>query len=596
MADTIPKRLLARALDGAERPAYLVKRDGAWQATTWKAYADEVVLAARALVALGFEPGERISLLGFNRPEWTTMHLAAMAAGGASAGIYTTSSPDEIAYIVGHSDSPLILVETADQLRRVEQKRADLPRLKYVVLMRDVRVEGDKGRGVLTWEDFLSRGAAVKDREILDRIEALEPSGLASLIYTSGTTGPPKAVMLTHENLAFTANLLVEVAWSGSGIHARTLSYLPLSHIAEQMISIHGAVSAGSTVYFAESIDKVADNLKEVRPTLFFGVPRIWEKFYAGASTKLAEARGAKAGVLKWARGVGLAVHQKRASGQPLGAALSVQYELANRLVFTTVKELLGLDQASCLVSGAAPIGKEIIEFFASLDLPIQEIYGQSEDSGPTTFNRRDKLRIGSVGALLPGIEVKIAPDDEVLVRGKNVFSGYFRDPEATKTTLVDGWLHTGDLGRFDADGFLAIIGRKKDIIITAGGKNITPANIEEAIKSATPLVSACVVIGDRRKYLTALVWLEPEALARFAKEKGLGAHPATSAEVRAEVQQAVDKANQNFARVEQIKKFVIPTRPLSIDGGELTPTLKIKRNKVVEHFAGDIDGMYAGD
>jgi long-chain acyl-CoA synthetase len=599
LTESIPARLFRAAKTHPDRPAYLAKRGGAWRSTSYTQYASEVMQAARALVSLGFQPGQRICILGFNRPEWTILDLATMAAGGAPAGIYTTCSADEVHYILEHSEAPLVLVEDEGQLRKVESRRSKLPGLKHVVTMRGARLDG-AGGGVMSWEDFLARGDATHEKEVHERIEAIEPKGLATLIYTSGTTGPPKAVMLSHENLVWTADVLKDAAFADPPAGGmRTLSYLPLSHIAEQMVSVHCAVTLGNTVYFAESIDKIADNLKDCRPHLFFGVPRIWEKFHAAIGAKLAAATGAKAQIAKWARGVGAQASAARAKGQDPAGLLGLQYKLATRAVFAPTKQAIGLDQAQVLVSGAAPIAKEVLEFFASLDLFVQEIYGQSEDCGPTSFNLSRRTKLGSVGIPLPGVDVRIADDGEIMVRGKNVFLGYFKDEEATKATLTaDGWLHTGDLGKFDDDGFLWITGRKKEIIITAGGKNITPKNIEEAVKTATTVVAECVVIGDRRKYLSMLVWLEPDASKRFLDQKGGAAGDALheSPELRAEVQRAVDAANETLARVEQIKKITLCARPLSIDTGELTPTLKVKRNKVAANFAKEIDAMYEGD
>lgn len=599
MTESIPARLLRAAKTHPDRPAYLAKRGGAWRSTSYRQYAAEVMQAARALVSLGFQAGQRICILGFNRPEWTVLDLATMAAGGAPAGIYTTCSADEVHYILEHSEAPLVLVEDDAQLRKVESRRSKLPSLKHIVAMRGARLDG-AGAGVMSWDDFLARGDATQETEVHERIEAIEPKGLATLIYTSGTTGPPKAVMLSHENLVWTADTLREAAFvSPPPGGMRTLSYLPLSHIAEQMVSIHCAVTLANTVYFAESIDKIADNLKDCRPHLFFGVPRIWEKFHAAITAKLAGATGAKAQIAKWACGVGAQASAARARGQEPSGLVGLQYKLATRAVFSPTKQAIGLDEAQVLVSGAAPIAKDILEFFASLDLLVQEIYGQSEDCGPTSFNLARRTKLGSVGVPLPGIDVRIADDGEIMVRGKNVFLGYFKDEEATRATLTsEGWLHTGDLGKFDDEGFLWITGRKKEIIITAGGKNITPKNIEEAVKTATSVVAECVVIGDRRKYLSMLVWLEPDAARRFLEQKGAsGADaPHESPELRAEVQRAIDVANESLARVEQIKKMTLCARPLSIDTGELTPTLKVKRNKVAASFAKEIDAMYEGD
>jgi len=582
MPDTIPHRILRRATERPSTIAYQAKVEGRWQPTTWRTYADQIRTAARALIALGLPRGGKVSILGFNRPEWVILDHAAMMAGGAPAGIYTTCSADEVQYIVHHSESLVVLVENADQLAKIKAKRAELPLLKWIVMMKGATATG---ADVLTWEDFLAKAEGATDADVDRRLDAIEQADLATLIYTSGTTGPPKGVMLSHRNLAWTAGTLLDI--SGRPTDEVSLSYLPLSHIAEQMCTVHMPATAGSTVYFAESLEKVPENLKEARPTAFFGVPRIWEKFHAGLSSRLAQATGVKKRLAGWARGVCSRVNHLRDRGEPIPAGLAIQYKLADRLVISKIKAALGFDRAVRLYSGAAPIAPDVLEFMASIDLPIAEIYGQSEDSGPTACNLPGRTRIGTVGPVLPGIEVKIADDGEILVRGPHVFTGYFKEPEATAEALVDGWLCSGDLGAFDKDGFLSITGRKKEIIITAGGKNIAPKNIEAMIKMS-PLVGEAVVIGDRRKYLTALVTLDEVA----AKAHG----DTDSAGIRAAIQKTIDEANQQLARVEQVKKFAILARPFGIDSGELTPTMKIKRKVVAQKFAREIDQMYVDE
>lgn len=590
MADTIVHRFYETVRKRGDAPAYLVKEGGIWHATSWREYGEEVDRASQALIALGFELGQRLCILGFNRPEWVIADVATMACGGAPAGIYTSCSPEEVQYIVHHSEAPIVLVENVDQWKKIEEVRDQLPHLKHVVLMKGARVDDEM---VLGWDAFLKKGddadgSLAQEREA--RMDRLEPDQLATLIYTSGTTGPPKGVMLSHNNLAWTSRIAAQV--SALDASARSLSYLPLSHIAEQVFTIHGPISAGSTVYFAESIDKVADNLKDCRPTVFFGVPRIWEKFYAAINARLSEATGVRARLVAWARGVGVQANALKCRGEEPSGLLGVQYELAQRLVFSKLKAAVGLDQATTLVSGAAPISQEIIEFFASLDLIVQEVYGQSEDTGPTSFNLVGRTKFGSVGPAFPGVEVKIADDGEILVKGPNVFLGYFKDQAATDATLVDGYLHSGDLGKFDSDNFLHITGRKKDIIITAGGKNITPKNIESGIKNH-PLVHEAVVIGDRRKYLSAVISPDVEACEKIIKEKGWSGAPHEIPEIHDSIMEMVRDVNSKLARVEQVKKIKILPRPLSIEDGELTPTLKVKRAKVNQHFAELIDSIY---
>jgi long-chain acyl-CoA synthetase len=588
--DTIPRRLFAQAKARPDAPAFLHKVDGRYQPTSWRGYADLVRRAGKALVALGLERGGTVSILGFNRPEWTVFHVAAMAVGGAGAGIYTTSSPEEVRYIVHHAESGVVLLENEQQWKKVEQELGNLPLLRHAVLMQGAaRVDHPKA---LSWEAFLARGDEVADERFFERLDALEPGGLASLIYTSGTTGPPKGVMLSHRNLAWTADAAAGVTRATN--KDVTLSYLPLSHIAEQVFSIHGHITGGYALYFAESIDKVPDNLKEVQPTIFFGVPRIWEKFHAGVSGKLAEAPKARRLVAETAMRVAKAYHAAKNQGVMPGPLLELAHTAFDKLVFSKLKPAIGLGRARFCVSGAAPIAPAVLEFFTGLDIPIYEVYGQSEDTGPTSITRPGNAKLGTVGPPFPGVEVRFGDDGEILVRGPNVFMGYFKEPQATAEALKDGWLCSGDLGKFDESGNLVITGRKKEIIITAGGKNITPKNIEGALKEHA-LIAEAVLIGDRRKYLTALLILDAEALDRFAKEKGVPA-TADAPEVRAELSRIVDTVNSHLARVETVKKFTVLPKPFSIDGGELTPTLKVKRKVVHEKYAREIEAMYAGD
>ncbi len=583
--DTIPHRLLRQATERPSSVAYQAKVGGRWQPTTWRTFVEQVRTAARALLALGFARGSKVAILGFNRPEWVILDHAAMLAGGAAAGIYTTCSADEVQYIVHHSEALVVLVEDASQLAKIKARRAQLPLLSKIVMMRGASGAGDD---VLSWDDFLGMADSTAESTLDARIDMIEQADLATLIYTSGTTGPPKGVMLSHRNLAWTSKTLI--ALGGARDTDVSLSYLPLSHIAEQMATIHMPATAGSTVYFAESLEKIPDNIKDSRPTVFFGVPRIWEKFHAALAAKLGELTGAKKRLVEWARKTCTDVNAHRDRGAQVPRLLDLQYRLAQRLVIEKLKTALGFERATNLISGAAPIAPDVLAFFSSIDLPIREIYGQSEDTGPTSFNLPGRTKIGSVGPPLPGLECKIADDGEILIRGPNVFLGYYKEPEATAETLTsDGWLQSGDLGAFDKEGFLSITGRKKEIIITAGGKNVAPKNIEAALKES-PLVGEAVVIGDRKKYLTVLLTLDDAAARKLVVDGDLISAPA----IRAAIQTQVDKVNESLARVEQVKKFAILPRPFGIDTGELTPTMKIKRKVVAHKFAAEIDAMYA--
>ncbi|MCP4445818.1 MAG: long-chain fatty acid--CoA ligase [Myxococcales bacterium] len=585
--DTIPLRLFARTEKTPYSPAYYIKEGGRWKPTNWRTYGDEVRDAGKSLMSLGVGAKGAVSILGFNRPEWVIFNLGAMSVGAYAAGVYTTCSPEEVQYIVNHAEASVMLVENKDQADKVAAQRENLPHLEQVVAMKGA---GDLGKDVLSWEDFLTLGEDVKDADFDEAMAALEPGGLATLIYTSGTTGPPKGVMLTHENLAWTASQLASTMDSREG--DCVLSFLPLSHIAEQMVTIHGPITFGGAAYYAESIAAVPDNLKEVQPTIFFAVPRLWEKFHAKLSSKLSESTGVKEHLIKWVRGVCTEVSSHRNQGSEIPFALEMQYKLANKLVLDKLKPALGLSRARFCLSGAAPISKEILDFFASIDIIVHEVYGQSEDTGPTTLNLNGRTKLGSVGPAIPGVEVKIAEDGEIIVRGKNVCAGYFKDEAATNETFKDGWMHSGDLGEFDSQGFLNITGRKKDIIITAGGKNVAPKNIEASLKD-NRIINEAVVIGDRRKYLTALVTLDEEAVGEFLSASKNGDELPEDPAIMAEVKSAFEKTNSTLAQVEIIKKWTILPRNLTIEDGELTPTLKVKRNKVNENFSSEIESMY---
>lgn len=589
--DSIPRRLFNQAEQRPDAPAHHSKKAGVYRPKSYRELANEVKRLGKAFIALDQKPGFTVCILGFNRTEWVAFDVAAMSVGGVPAGIYTTCSPEEVQYIIHHAESQIVLLENKIQFDKVEKKLAELPHLKHIVMMPGA--EKIDHPLVTTYEAFLDKGANVTEKAFFERLDALEPQGLATLIYTSGTTGPPKGVMLSHYNLIWTADSCRRLVGGQPG--DVSLSYLPLSHIAEQMFSIHGAITMGGSLYFAESIEKVPENLKEVQPTLFFGVPRIWEKFHTGVAGKLKEATGAKKALVEWAMDVAREVNTGKMRGQEPSGIQALQYKLAQKLVFQKLKTAIGMSRAKACVSGAAPIAKDVLEFFLGLDLIVSEVYGQSEDTGPTSFNVPGNVKLGSVGTALEGVDVKIAEDGEILVKGPNVFLGYYKEPAATAETLQDGWLHSGDLGKFDSEKFLWITGRKKEIIITAGGKNISPKNIEESLKSTSPIADA-VVIGDRRKFLSALIVVDPVAAGEITGSPGASLDSIrTNPAVIAAVQKGVDEANKTLARVETIKKFHITHRPFTIEDGELTPTLKIKRRVVHQNFAADIDKMYEG-
>ena len=596
---SIPERLMRTAARQPSHPAYHVRDAAGWQPTSWDTYAGQVRQAARALVALGVQPGDAVCILGFNRPEWTTMDLAAMMVGGMAAGIYWSSAANEIAYIVEHSGCAVLLVENAHHWQKAACEPQALAGLRATVMMRRASNEppvqaADGAPAPMAWEAFMALGESMEnDAEVQRRLDAIRESDIGTLIYTSGTTGHPKAVELSHANLSWTSAAL-SAAFAVTP-QDRLISYLPLAHVAEQLGAICNHALAGYQIYFASSLETLGEHLQEVHPTIFFGVPRVWEKMQAAIVTKLSAATGPKAMLARWALRAGRDWHAKALQGHEPGAWLDMKKRLAGKLVHKKVQKALGFDQARILLSGAAPIAVENLQFFTSLDLLIGEVYGQSEDSGPTAISLPGFVRIGAAGKPLPGVQVRIADDGEILVRGPNVFVGYKNRPEATAETLQDGWLHSGDLGRIDEDGFIYVTGRKKDLLITSGGKNISPGNIEADLMNL-PLVEHAVVVGDSRHYLAALLTLKPDVLRNFAEQHSLpGTHAQwrTHSQVHAELERGVDAVNARQARVAHIRKFSVIQDDFSIDNGCLTPTQKIRRNVVQRQYAAEIEALY---
>jgi long-chain acyl-CoA synthetase len=584
---TTPANFLATAAREKDAAAYFVRGETAWLPTSWTAFEQQVRRAARGLLALGVMPGDKISILAYNRPEWVIMDLAAMMVGAIPAGIYFTAAPAEVAFIVKDSGSVVLAVENAAQYAKIAAKQNELGTLRRVVIM-----EGQApDPWVIEWRAFSELGGAALDAEIEKRLAAIAPHQAGTLIYTSGTTGTPKAVELSHAALSRCVQVLQQTTPRGPA--DRVISYLPLAHIAEQMLSIHSFVDSGAKLYFAKSVQDLSAHLPEVRPTLMFGVPRVWEKLVSALREKLGAATGPKARIAEWAQATGREWHRLEREGKRPPAVLDIQKRIAEKLVYSKVKAAIGLDAARLLFSGAAPIAPEVLEFLAGLDVVVYELYGQSETCGPTTSNVPGANRIGSVGRAVPGTQLRIAEDGEVLVFDNKLFTGYAGRPDATAEALVDGWLYSGDLGRLDEDGYLYITGRKKDLIITAGGKNISPAAIEAAAE-AVPILEHVVVYGDRKSFLSALITLNPEHLATLARQhnlpaEGIAEHPL----VLAEVQAGIDAVNAEQARVAHIRKYTILPGRFSVETGELTPTLKIKRAVVVARHLAELEAMY---
>lgn len=589
MSQTVMQEFAQTVAQYGDKPALKHKENGRWVNTSFAEYYQQVQQAARGFMHLGLEPGRAVSIIGFNCREWLIADLAAIAAGGTPAGIYTTSSPELCAYVAGHCKAQIVVVENAEHLEKFKKIRDQLPELKAIVMIYGEDVDDD----VYSWAELLKFGDSVTEAELDDRISKQNPQDCATLIYTSGTTGQPKAVMISHHNLMWTAHSVSDKAGAKPGNDQ--ISYLPLSHIAEQMFSIHAPIKIGITVWFAESLDLLLDTLQDARPHAFFAVPRVWEKMQHKMQAAGAEASPIQKKIAAWARGVGLKASEAEERGSNSKPLL---YPLAKKLVFDRVAGRLGLDRSYFRGTGAAPIARETLDFFASLDLPLYEVWGQSESTGAGTLNYPGSVRRGSIGQAYPETEVKIAEDGEILMRGPSVFMGYLNNEKATKETLdPEGWLLTGDVGQIDDHGFVYITDRKKELIITAGGENISPAHVEGEIKSISA-ISQCCVIGDKRKYLTALLTLDEESLVDAARLAGSPAKTPEQAagcdKFKAWVDDEVETMNKRLARVQTIKKYTLLPEDFSIEGGELTPTMKLKRRVVHDKYADKIEAMYA--
>jgi long-chain acyl-CoA synthetase len=592
---TILDRLERQAKERGDRPALLEPRSAsydAWDTTNWSEYARKVRTVARGFLGLGFQQKDAVGIIGPNREAWVLADLGAMCAGGMPAGIYPTATLEQVEYILNHANASIAVVVDRVQAEKVIAVWPRLSALKAIVMFPGA-TKPDNAERVYSWEEMLAKSTSVPELRLDQLREEMRPDDAATLIYTSGTTGPPKAVALSHRNLMWTAgqiNALIDVRPGERGV-----SYLPLPHIAEQMVTIHGAIATGITVHFVPVLEQLPAALVAVKPHFLFGVPRVWEKIQAKIEAAVTTAPAARQRMFRAAQKIGKVVTTAEFEGRPIPWTERLLYPIFDRLVFSKLRARLGLEHARVLVTGAAPMPPGTRDWFLSVGLAISDVYGQSEDTGPTSFNELGHARVGTVGKPIPGVEVRIADDGEICVKGPNVFLGYYKDEAATKAVLEDGWLKSGDVGELDADGFLKITDRKKDLIITAGGKNISPQNIEKML-TELPLVSQAVVIGDQRKYLSALLTLVPEGLDQFSKTRGIGAPNPAHPAVRAELEQQIKtQINARLAQYETIKRFEILPAELSEAAGEMTPTMKIKRKVVNSRYSALIEKMYEG-
>lgn len=615
---TVPSMFYQTVQRVPNHPAIAVKRGGVWIQWTYQQYFSDTQKAAKALIKLGLEPLHGVGILGFNSPEWFIANNGAIFAGGFTVGIYSTNNADACKYVALNSQCNVIVVENNQQLKKILQVWDDLPDLKAVVQYTGEVAE--KRDNVYSWKEFMELSSQVSDDALQHRLSLLAPNKACCLIYTSGTTGNPKGVMLSHDNLCWTAGKGVENAALLYASEVQ-LSFLPLSHIAGSLTDIYGAMACAATVYFAQPDalrGSLLGTLKEVRPTVFVGVPRVWEKMVEGIKHKSREFGFFKKKIGAWAKSVGYRTTIAEMNHEPVPGA----FKIAN-IMLKKAKGELGFDRCRIFMSGAAPIMKETIEFFYGLHIPLMEVYGMSECSGPHTVCSLDRFRTSSVGTEIPGVQTKLADKDEegngeVRMYGRHVFMGYLDEEEKTKETFDEElYLMSGDIGKKDKDGFLFITGRKKELIITAGGENIAPVPIEDTVKECLPCVSNCILIGDKRKFLSMLITLKVDVnmdtleptdnltavTVDWVKAQGSGATKVSDildhkdAIVLKAIQKGIDKANERaISRAQKIQKWSILPRDFSIPGGELGPTMKLRRPIVHKMYAKTIDAFYADE
>lgn len=596
---TLPGRLLAFARTRPDAVALREKRLGVWAGVSWAGYRDQVESTAHALWAIGVRPGEHVCILSDNRPEWLYADLGAQAIGARSVGLYQTNPAGEIAWVLAHCGARVLFCEDQEQVDKAIEIADRTPTVTEIVVFDPRGTRGYADARLRDWRDFVGEGArlaAAHPGWFDAQVRALDPHAPSMVVYTSGTTGEPKGALLSSANALAIPDALVDLL--GAGPDDAILSYLPLCHVAEKIFSLFVPLSAGCTVHFGEAIETVQEDLREVSPTIFLGVPRIWEKMHASVTLKSRDASWLKRRLFEfWTRkGAEIAARRRLGGARWIDALL---WRLGDLLIFRPLQERLGLRRCRLPITGAAPISADLLAWLHGVGVAVVEGYGQTECAGVSHLNPPGDVRLGSVGRVLPGFEHRAADDGEILVRGPHVFCGYLHDQAATEAAVDDqGWLATGDVGQIDAEGFLRITGRKKEIIITAGGKNLSPERIENALKTS-PYVKEAVAIGDRRAFVSALVQIDRDAVGDVAQRQGvdytsfgdLAARPEVVELIRGEI----DKANALLARVEQVRAFRLLPRELNQDDGELTATQKVRRRAVYETWAAEIERMYDG-
>lgn len=595
--NTIPRLLWGRSEEWAELTVIRYKKFGVWKDIRWKEYGNKVKHVALGFIGLGLERGDLISIMSENTPEWLFCDVGIMAAGGVSVGVYPTNSAKQVEYVVKDSGSSYFIAGDEEQLDKILEVRDVLPRLKRIIIVNQKGLRHFSDPGVIAFEELLELGKAMEQQNptlFEDLVKATKPKDLAILIYTSGTTGPPKGSMMSHANLFFTVEAWLKL--DKAYMNDETLAFLPLSHILQRLFSLVFPLIAGTICSFSEGMDTFPQDIREVSPTIFIAVPRIWEKFYSSLIFQVEDSTPLEKLAFKWAMHIGKKMADKRSTSKRPSPYLWIAYKLAEWAVLKNIRKFIGQDRNRYSVTGAAPISHDLLDFYKSLGIDIREGYGLTESTGAAIGHHPGDYKFGTVGRPLPGIQVKIAEDGEILIKSPSVFMGYYNDPARTQETVVDGWLHTGDIGKIDEEGHVILLDRKKDIIITAGGKNITPSEIENQLKFST-YINDAVVIGDSKKYLTCLIMIDDENTMKYAQDNRIPfttyASLTRAPEIIKLIQKEVDAVNKNLAGVETIKKFRLIDLQLTADDDEVTPTGKLKRKYVSEKFKDLIEDMY---
>ncbi|MFY9587965.1 MAG: AMP-binding protein [Actinomycetota bacterium] len=599
--DTLPGIFLARCRASANSVALREKRFGVWREHTWAGYERRVRLAGLGLISLGLKTGDRVAIHSEDRPEWVFTELGTICVGGTSVGIYPTNPAAEVGYILSHSDARFVIAEDQEQVDKALAVADSCPALERIIVIDPRGLRGYADARLMTYEHLeeLGKQLEASDPALFPRLAAERTADeIGMIVYTSGTTGPPKGAMLSERNLAAAVDITRRI-WNATP-QDRVLSYLPLCHVGEKIFTVYVPLSSGASANFAESIDTVVANLAEIEPTIFLGVPRIWEKMAAGIIIRMQDASPIKRWMFRrWEKRGRKLAEKWTASGGRYPFPSNIVYLIGWLLVYRSLQRKLGMSKCHSPVSGAAPIAPDILRFFHGIGIHIREGWAQTESAGIGTITPANDVRIGTIGTAVPEVEIRIAEDQEILMRGPTVFAGYFKDPEATRHTVdPDGWLHTGDVGFIDEHAHVHITDRKKDIVITAGGKNVAPSEIENRLKTS-PYIREAVVVGDGRKFLAALIGIESDAVSDWATRRSISFTTyrdlTTKPDVVALIEGEVKRVNDDLASVEQIKTFRLIPKELDHEDGELTATQKVKRSVLVDRFKDLVDAMYKG-